>query len=256
MVNKNLVTAARPVGPGILSETEIFKGLSTPDYERIQNLARRKIKTEGEFYFMEGDPASMVYLLVEGKVKLVQVTLQGQQVIHGYVGVGDVFGVIATLNEASYPVSAQAIVNCEALTWSQADFNRLVVSSPLIAANITRILAQRIQVYQDRVREMATQRVERRIARTLLRLAQQAGRKIESGVLIDIPLTRQDLAEMTGTTLFTVSRTLKQWESRGLIISKREKVIVRFPHGLVNIAEDFGQEATSLIAPDQRKNER
>jgi CRP-like cAMP-binding protein len=201
---------------------------------------------------MEGDPTSAVFLLVDGKVKLLQVTTQGQQVIHGYVRKGEVFGIVAALNEALYPVSAQAINDCLALFWNEEDINRLIKDFPQIAINIARILAQRIQVYQDRVRELATQRVERRIARTLLRLAQQAGRKIESGVLIDIPLTRQDLAEMTGTTLFTVSRTLKQWESKGLIFSKREQVIIRYPHGLVSIAEDLGQDDSSVIALSQR----
>jgi CRP-like cAMP-binding protein len=251
-----LATSSQPVNPGVLNNTELFKGLSTLEYERILHLARKKRITGGEFYFMEGDPATAIFLLVEGKVKLLQVTPQGQQVNHGYVSKGDVFGVISSLSEKSYPVSAQAIETCLALTWSQGDFNRLVENSPRIASNITHILAQKIQIYQDRIREMATQRVERRIARTLLRLAQQAGRKTESGVLIDIPLTRQDLAEMTGTTMFTVSRTLKQWETRGLIFSKREKVIIRFPHGLVTIAEDFGKEEPSFIAPGQRTDGR
>jgi len=201
---------------------------------------------------MEGDPASAVFLLVEGKVKLFQVTPQGQQVIHGYVSEEDVFGIVAAISEETYPVSAQAISDCLALTWNTGDINRLIDDYPQIAGNITRILAQRIRVYQDRIRELATQRVERRIARTLLRLAQQTGRKTEGGVLIDLPLTRQDLAEMTGTTLFTVSRTLKQWESKGLIFSKRAQVIIRYPHSLVSIAEDFGQEDSSVIALHQR----
>jgi len=213
--------------------------LLTPEYERIFNLARKKSIEEGAFYFMEGDPASSVFLLVEGKVKLLQVTSQGQQVIHDYVSRGEVFGIVAVLSEALYPVSAQATKDCLALSWNEENFNQLIEELPLIARNINRILIQKIKVYQDRIRELATQRVERRIARTLLRLAQQTGRKTENGVLIDIPLTRQDLAEMTGTTLFTVSRILKQWESKGLILSKRAQVVIRYPHGLVSIAEDL-----------------
>ncbi|MHB8818430.1 MAG: helix-turn-helix domain-containing protein, partial [Bellilinea sp.] len=78
------------------------------------------------------------------------------------------------------------------------------------------------------------------LARTLLRRASQAGKKTDDGVLIDLALTRQDLAEMTGTTLYTVSRILSQWETQGLVRSGRERVTIRFPHGLVAIAEDLG----------------
>jgi len=115
----------------------------------------------------------------------------------------------------------------------------LVRQMPQLALNAIQFMAQHLQEFQDRYRELATQRVERRLARTILRLASQTGRKVEEGVLIDMPLTRQDLAEMSGTTLYTVSRTLSKWETDGLIISGREKVIIRFPHGLVAIAEDL-----------------
>ena len=96
-----------------------------------------------------------------------------------------------------------------------------------------------IQEMQERYHELATERVQQRIARVLLRLAAQSGRKMESGVLIDLSFSRQDLAEMTGTTLFSVSRILNQWETQGLVKVGREKVVVVFPHGLVRIAEDL-----------------
>jgi CRP-like cAMP-binding protein len=92
---------------------------------------------------------------------------------------------------------------------------------------------------QERLRELATERVEQRVARTLLRLARQVGRKVEGGVLIDMPLSRQDLAEMTGTTLYTVSRILSQWEQQHLVETGRERILIRQPHGLVAIAEDL-----------------
>jgi CRP-like cAMP-binding protein len=112
---------------------------------------------------------------------------------------------------------------------------------PQLAINSLSILATRIQEFQDRFREIATERVERRIARALLRLASQTGRKLEHGILIDISLTRQDLAEMTGTTLYTVSRTLSQWEKDGLVSSQREQVTILSPHKLVVLAEDMSR---------------
>jgi CRP/FNR family transcriptional regulator, nitrogen oxide reductase regulator len=107
-----------------------------------------------------------------------------------------------------------------------------------MAMNAMRIMAEQVQELQERFRLVSTERVERRLERTLIRLSSQAGCKIDEGILIDLPLTRQDLAEMTGTTLFTVSRILSAWEEQGLVISKRERVILRSPHGLIKIIED------------------
>jgi CRP-like cAMP-binding protein len=110
---------------------------------------------------------------------------------------------------------------------------------PGLALNGLRLVAGRFQELQSRYQELATERVERRVARTLLRLARQTGRRTEEGVLIDLPLSRQDLGEMTGTTLYTVSRILSNWEQQALIQTGRERVIICNPHGLVVIAEDL-----------------
>jgi CRP-like cAMP-binding protein len=115
-----------------------------------------------------------------------------------------------------------------------------------MGVNALGVLASHVREFQNRYRELATERVERRLARTILRLANQTGRKIEEGVLLDLPLTRQDLAEMSGTTLFTVSRILSRWEVDGLILSGRERLVIRFPHGIVRIAEDLPDHQTDL----------
>ena len=98
-----------------------------------------------------------------------------------------------------------------------------------------RIMGGRAVELQERLKELQTQRVERRVAHVLGRLVVQAGRRTAEGIEIDFPITRQDLAEMTGTTLHTVSRTLSEWETA----SRRQKVVILRPHALVSIAEDL-----------------
>ena len=93
-----------------------------------------------------------------------------------------------------------------------------------------------------RVVEMSTQQVEQRVAHALLRLAKQSGRKVEHGVEIDFPISRQDIAQMTGTTLHTVSRILSGWESRGLIEGGRQRIVLREPHKLFVLAEAISGE--------------
>ena len=110
---------------------------------------------------------------------------------------------------------------------------------PRIAMNALSTTNRRLQEVQSRFRELATERVERRVGRALLRLARQAGKKTDEGIEIGFPLTRQDLAELTGTTLFTVSRILSEWESQGIVSGSRQRVVLKEPHRLVAIAEDL-----------------
>lgn len=223
----------------VLRESALLAGLDAASLEAILASSARLEVPDGGFFFMEGDPADRLFILLDGKVKLSQVTPDGQQVIHGYIAPGREFGLVAVLANMAYPVSAQAVGPSHALALPQAEARRLVAQAPQLALNAMAIMARQIGDYQSRIRELATQRVEQRIARALLRLARQTGRKVESGVLIDLPITRQDLAEMVGATLYTVSRTLKAWEAQGLVASKRGAILIRYPHGLVAIAEDL-----------------
>jgi CRP-like cAMP-binding protein len=230
--------------PEILASSILFKDLDQKSLNSVIKSAHSRKVENDSFFFMEGDQAVSVFVLMQGKVKLTQVTPDGQQVILGYTVPGREFGVIAALVDVTYPVSAQAVGGCHALAWDHETINQLMVRFPVIALNALRILAERIGGLQRRIRELATQRVERRIARTLLRLANQTGKMVANGVLIDLPISRQDLAEMNGTTLYTVSRTLKKWETQEIISSKREQITILYPHGLVSIAEDLQMSHT------------
>ena len=235
----------------LLRATTLFKRIDENALQSVLSVARLLKFGKDAFIFMEGDEARIIYVLARGKVKLTQVTQDGQQVIMGYIVPGREFGLLAALENKTYPVSAQAVGSCQAFGWNQETFNALINTVPQIAVNGLGIFAKRIEGFQNRVRELATQRVERRIARTLLRLAQQTGKKTVSGVLIDMPISRQDLAEMNGTTVYTVSRTLKNWENQGLIQSKREQIHIIFPHGLVRIAEDLPISKADLELQDE-----
>jgi len=160
-------------------------------------------------------------------------------VIIRYIGPGETFAVLAVLRDGDYPIAAQVVQDCVALGWNRAVMKKLMNEIPHLERNALSIMVDRVREFQDRVRELSTERVERRIARALSRLVSQAGKPIKEGVLIDLPLSRQDLAEMSGTTLFTVSRTLKDWEEKGVVKCGRARVTVTNPHQLVVIAEDL-----------------
>ena len=191
-------------------------------------------------YFREGEPAHTFFVLDTGSVKLTQLTPEGHQVVLRLVGPGDAFGGVAAFGGATYPVSAEAVTDSTALEWSGEVMSALMERHPKLALNALRFVAGRLHDLQIQYRQLATEKVERRVARALLRLVQQAGRRIESGVLIDLPLSREDIAQMTGTTLFTVSRIISRFESEGLLEAGRQRVVIREPHGLVKVADDLG----------------
>lgn len=232
------MAVARP-NVELLQKIELFKNLPDDVLESVLASARRLTFPRGVSIFHQGDRATAFYLLLEGRVRLVQVTPDGHQVLMRFITPGEAFAVIAVLTDITYPVSAETVDDAVVLCWSGETFMELMEKHPRIAINAVRILAARTREFQDRLREMATERVERRLAHTLLRLARQAGRKVHNGILIDIALTRQDLAEMTGTTLYTVSRILKKWEEAGLVRIGRKWVVIRDPHSLVALAEDL-----------------
>jgi CRP/FNR family transcriptional regulator, nitrogen oxide reductase regulator len=223
----------------LISSLDLFLGLDVPALEVVLSEARELSFEEDSFVFYQDDPAERIYVLKSGRIKLYQIADDGQQVLMRVMTPGMMFAAISLVEGAVYPVSAEAAQSSQIIYWSQTTMLRLIDRFPPMAINALKILAGHVREFQNRYRELATERVERRLARTVLRLVSQTGRKTAEGVLLDLPLTRQDLAEMTGTTLYTVSRILSQWESQDLVLASRERLVVRYPHGLVSIAEDL-----------------
>ncbi|MBF6613343.1 MAG: Crp/Fnr family transcriptional regulator [Chloroflexi bacterium] len=229
-----------------LESNDLLYGLEPSELASIAQAGRvRRLKT-GAYLFRQGAPATNLYILVAGSVKMTQLTPEGHQVLLRVASPGETIGAIATVGNARYPATAQAAEECRLLAWDSDSLLSLMERFPHLAINALRFMSRHVQEFQDRYRELATERVERRVARALLRLAGQAGRKVDGGILIDLALTRQDLAEMTGTTRYTVSRMLSEWEEQGVIEAGRKQVIIKRPHSLVVIAEDL----PPAISPD------
>jgi CRP-like cAMP-binding protein len=225
---------------GLLREVPLFAGLDRDGLAAVAEHARLVRAAAGRAFFREGEPARLFYVVARGRVKFTQISAEGHEVILRVIGPGEPFGGIAAFVEGTtYPVTARAVETAEAHAWDGARILALMHRFPVIAINAARLIANRFHELQRQHRELMTERVERRIAHALLRLAQDAGRRVEGGVEIDFPLSRQDLAQMTGTTLFTVSRTLSAWEAQGLIATGRRRVVIRQPHRLVRIGEDL-----------------
>lgn len=228
-----------PTDLELIGGCALFQGLPPAAIGELAEAARAERYEKKVFLFREGEPAQALWLLRAGRLKLTKLGGNGQEIVVRFLVPGDPFGAIALLGGARYPVSAEVVEPAAALSWPPAVVLGLVERYPGLAMNSTRVMAERMQELQERYRELATERVAQRVARAVLRLARQTGRRVEGGVLLDLPLSRQDLAELTGTTLFTISRTLSEWEQQGLVEVGRERVLIKSPHGLVVIAEDL-----------------
>lgn len=229
-----------PLEPTKLRQVSVFQNATDEDLKLIaQNAIERSIE-EGEFFFFQGDPATYFYVLISGRAKLMQTNPAGQQVNLRTIGEWQMFGALGAVRaDATYPATAQALEQSTALAVKSDYLREMMQTRPYLSMDLMKLMTTYIQEMQERYRELATEKVERRIARALLRLAAQMGVKMDGG--IELTFTRQDLAEMSGTTLYTVSRVLSEWERQGLVEAGRERVVIRNPHGVVRIAEELNQ---------------
>jgi CRP-like cAMP-binding protein len=224
----------------LVLQAEFFTGLLPETLGKVRAGYTERSVEKGAFFFHQEHAAEHLYLLANGRVKMVQVAEDGQQVTMRIIVPGQLFGGMAVLGgKAPYPVSAEAMESAIGLSWTGEFLLGLARRDPGLGLKMTELMYAHLTEIQNRFRELATERVERRVARALLRLASQAGRKVKGGILIDLPLSRQGIAEMTGTTLFSVSRFLSEWERRGILDAGRERVVIRSPHELAVIAEDI-----------------
>lgn len=217
-----------------------FQGLTAEQQDDVLSEAQSVRYARGADVFVQDQEAQSFYLLLHGHLRVYKLTPDGQQVVVRYIAPGEMFGVAMALGRSSYPATAAAVVDSVALVWPTAVWPRLSGKYPQLLSNTLRTVGSRLQDAHTRVVEMSTEQVERRIAHALLRLAQQSGRKVDTGIQIDFPISRQDVAEMTGATLHTVSRVLSAWEERGLVESGRQRITLRDPHRIFMLAEGNG----------------
>jgi CRP/FNR family transcriptional regulator, nitrogen oxide reductase regulator len=211
--------------------------LSPGQFRAVAAAAHHRTVAPHGLFFRQGEPAAHLYVLLTGEVKLTEIYPDGQEVIHRMIWPGEVFGGIAAWGEMIYPVSAEAMLKSEAFAWEGSAMMRLLERYPSVALNTLHLMIARVHELQNRVMELTMERVEQRLARALRRLAAHVGRRVDRGTLIDLPLSRQDIAELTGTTLYTASRILSHWEALGVVEAGRERVLIVQPERLDAIAE-------------------
>jgi CRP-like cAMP-binding protein len=181
-----------------------------------------------------------VILLTSGVAKTVQFTESGTEVILGLRGPGEVVGTVGLRPQDRHCSTALALASSTVLVWDAAVFETFYQRSMYLRRNITHILCQQLHELEERYREIATEKVAARLSLQLVRLIHQVGRRVDGG--IEIRLSREELAQLTGTTLFTVSRLLSEWNQKGIVRTRREAVSVQNFEALAQLAEESSRQ--------------
>lgn len=205
----------------------MFEFLDAEELDRLHSLCSSENLSKGEYVFLECDPPRKLYVVVKGEVKLLKQTEDGREMIVEMAYPGEIFGEEAIFDGQPYPMTAQALAEVELLSVTRTDFFTFLRDNPDLALEIITELGQRLREAQNTIRALAMERVEWRIARTLLMLSRKAGVVEADGVSIDLPLTRQDIADMAATTVETTIRVLSNFKKLGLVETEKGKIIIR-----------------------------
>lgn len=221
----------------ILGRVPFFAGM---DQESLEAVNRHFVEVgyqPGDRIYASGEPAERLFVVADGKVKLLQYALNGRSVLLEILTSGEFFGNLAMPGAAEYADTALAQTSACVLSIRAEGFREILDEHPELALKALAIMAERLQSAQQRVIQLIALPVEKRIVLTLLKMGEKLGRETDHGLLIDVPLSRDELAEMTGATPETVSRIMSQLQNRGMIESGRQWVAILDRVGLEKLAE-------------------
>jgi CRP-like cAMP-binding protein len=202
----------------VLKQSFIFSSLNEDELAELAGLAIERSFAPDEFIFWDGDAPEWFYIIAEGRVKVVKHSSLGKEFIIAFFGSGEMFGEVAVFEDKPYPASAQAVAETKVLGIKRGDFLSFLAHRPQVALRIISVLGGRLRDAQSRLKDLAGERVEQRLAQTLLMLSAKLGSTL--------PFTRQEIADMAGTTTETAIRFMSRLKDGGIIRSTRGKIII------------------------------
>ena len=202
----------------ILKDSPIFSGLNDGELDELSSLAIERSFMPDEFVFWEEGSPDYFYVVVKGRIKVIKHSSLGREFIVAFFGPGEMFGEVAAFENKPYPASAQAVVETEVVGVKREDLLSFLTSRPQVALGIISVLGGRLRDAHSRLRDIAGERVEQRLAGILLMLSSRLG--------LTLPFTRQEIADMVGTTTETAIRVMGHLRERGIIRSTRGRVVI------------------------------
>jgi len=210
-----------------LKKINLFKNLSDEELKELEHYITTATFRKKDDIFTEGDAPEWFYIVSTGKVKVTKISHDGKEIILEIISPYDIFGGVAVLRNFPYPANAVAMEDSEILKISRKNLMRLVDRFPNLMFCIALQLGDRMKSSFDSLKNIALERVEARIAALLLKLGNKVGVETKEGLLIDMRLTKQDVADMVGTTVETSIRTFSKFKKEGLVTDSDGKVIIK-----------------------------
>ena len=221
----------------ILKKTVFFSSVSEATQKEVSRLFAEEKYQRDDYIFFEGDTPEWLYIVKEGKVKLVKHSGSGKDVILQIFAPGDMFGEFALFDRKPYPTSAQVMEPSSVLKLSRKEFLLFFGRHPFVATEMIMELGRQLQEAHATIKSLAVDRVEQRIANILLKLADKLGNPEGAGIVLNLALTRQDLADMGGTTVETTIRVMSRFTKMKIIKPANGKILILDPQALRRISE-------------------
>lgn len=220
----------------VVRSVPLFASMRERDWDEIAGLLNGVCFHREAYVFFEGDAPEFLYVVWMGRVKLLRHSVDGRDVVLDVLGPGRLLGELAVFEGAPYSQTAQSMEDVALVSIKRQDYLDLLQRYPSLSLAVINELGRRLRVANDLVQSLAVDRVDRRIARALLRLALYNGLRTDDGLMIQMRLTRQDLADMTGTTVETAIRVMSRFRKEGWITTQRGRVIIKQPEQLNLVA--------------------
>ncbi len=217
-----------------------FTNLKEEEMSQLANQLVLRYFNDGQVIFHHGDPGGLLYIISKGKVKITHSTPEGQEAMLAILGEGDFFGELALLDDSPRSATAEALEPTETLTLHRSDFRRFLKDNPAFAMHVLQTMARHIRRLNSQLSDIFFLDLPGRLARTMLRLADQHGRVVDEGILIDLTLTQTDLAEMTGATRVSINKTLGRFRRSGWVKAKGRRFTIMDSAALENLIQISG----------------
>lgn len=210
----------------LLRQAAIFRRLSPEDRERISRVSRVLTFSRGDLIFSEGDPPEFLHVITAGRVKIFKTTPSGKDVILEIFGPGDPLGAVAVYENLPFPATAVAIETTTCVLIPRRAFFDLLEQHPSLVRGLLLGLTQRLVELTNRLAELTGGRVEPRFARLFLKMCDESGQSVPGGTFVPIALSRQELADMTGTTIETAIRIMSRWGKQQIVRTEKDGFVI------------------------------
>lgn len=209
-----------------LKKVPFFEGLSDADLRMVAAVMVERSYPKGSIIFMEGDRGEALFVIRHGRVKISKSTADGREQILHMLKDGDIFAEVVLFDQGAYPATAEAVEDTRCWLLRNEEMEKLLQSQPMLGVKLLRVMSRRLRQAQFLIRDLALHDAYGRMAGLLQRFIRREGKRTKEGIILDLDLTRQEMASMIGTSRETVARILSRFQKDGILTLDRQRIII------------------------------